>query len=262
MDYMDEPTLEEDYEYQFVLKGDEDDEPYVSELRRDNLDGYELLEIIGKGSFGTVWKAEIKDKIESVYVEEVWRNINKSFDNQVAIKIIKQGNISERQLIKEYNLKYFLNDKCKSHLVCYYDVFVDEKNNDLILIMSLVTGKELFYFNEETDMETKTIGRGTIGMETMDMETISRGTMDRGSMDRGIMGRASMDRGTMDRGIMGRRSMDRGSMEIKTMDRGTMDRGTKRKTIGREETYTDKEKEIITKQLLSAVETLHSFDIS
>ena len=224
MDYMDEPTLEEDYEYQFVLKGDEDDEPYVSELRYDNLDGYNLLEIIGEGSFGTVWKAEIKDKIESVYVEEVWRNINKSFDNQVAIKIMKrknihgEENITKDQLVNEYNLKYFLNNNCNLHLVCYYDIFIDEKshdndnNRDLILIMSLITGKELFYFNKETDKETR------------DRETMGRETME-------------------------------------TIDRETKRESVSKKIMGREETYTKKEKKIITEQLLLAVKTLHSHDI-
>ena len=253
MDYMDEPTLEEDYEYQFVLKGDEDDEPYVSELRLDNLDGYNLLEIIGEGSFGTVWKAEIKDKIESVYVEEVWRNINKSFDNQVAIKIMKRRNIQEKQLTNEYNLKYFLNNNCNLHLVCYYDVFIDEdsKNKDLILIMSLITGKELFYFNKETDWET--MDRKTMDMETMDRETME--TMNRETME-------TMDMETMDRKTM--KTMDRETMDMKTME--TIGRETKRESVskkimGREETYTKKEKKIITEQLLLAVKTLHSHDI-
>ena len=166
---------------------------------------------------------------------------------------MKRRNIQEKQLTNEYNLKYFLNNNCNLHLVCYYDVFIDEdsKNKDLILIMSLITGKELFYFNKETDWET--MDRKTMDMETMDRETME--TMNRETME-------TMDMETMDRKTM--KTMDRETMDMKTME--TIGRETKRESVskkimGREETYTKKEKKIITEQLLLAVKTLHSHDI-
>ena len=222
-----------------LLKGDEDDDdaPVAidgydlsstnDKLRLDNLSDYEISDSIGKGSFGSVVKAKLKPfndlktleatdlfkmfeteinkrndrndryeeykKIHSDRQHEEYKDEDKN-DYCVAIKIMKEKKekkeegVTQDELIKEFNLRLILNEDCKSHLVCYYDAFVKEKEkeeeeeNKLILIMSLVTGKHLFYINKD-------------------------------------------------------------------------------KYSRKQETYTDDEKEIITKQLLSAVKTLHSHNI-
>ena len=70
----------------------------------------------------------------------------------------KEG-VSEDALVREYNLKFFLNSACNTHLVCYYDVFINRnKKDELILIMSYIPGDELLttiYTDEEKEIITK-----------------------------------------------------------------------------------------------------------
>ena len=139
----------------FKLKSNDEEEDVLKTLRTDTLDDYIYDEYnpIASGSFGKVYRA-------------ILRNATFPDGREVAIKIMEPKNtdlntgVKEEHLIQEYNLKFILNDDCESHLVCYYDVFKYNTRDDIpekkfVLIMTLITGKELLM--EEYDTEDKEI---------------------------------------------------------------------------------------------------------
>ena len=166
-----ENDSEEKYDFGLVSTDDiEDNEDTpLRKLREDTLDDYAIEEdVIGTGGYGSVFKAKLKpyNELKSDQVKKIYRLLGDQADVAIKIMIKKDGDevainfvneqkkISEENLIHEYNLRYVLNQDCVENLVCYYDVFINKKApTQLVLIMSLVTGKELFYYYEETKEE-------------------------------------------------------------------------------------------------------------
>ena len=145
-------TLEEDFmsevpEKDFIL------EDFILEedkgLRPGEIGDYILDKVIATGGFGEVWRAKLKPK-EGLTVEA--KKISELLGDEadVAIKIMnnkgltKKKGVFELDLIREYNLRRILNEDCKSHLVCYYDVFKNSEDyRKLILVMTLIEGNDL-----------------------------------------------------------------------------------------------------------------------
>ena len=189
-----------EYKYSYDLLEDDDDDLIAidgydlsstnDKLRLDNLSDYIISDSIGQGSFGSVVKAKLKpyDDLKTPEAQELFKmfeieikkrndgnvryekymkdNPDKKYeiyknedenDYCVAIKIMKEKKgkkekgVTQDELIKEFNLRHILKKDCGMYLVCYYDAFVKEKEeeNKLILIMSLVTGKHLFYISKD-----------------------------------------------------------------------------------------------------------------
>lgn len=96
---------------------------------KPNIDGYEIKDFIGKGSFGQAYVA-----------------IRKSDNKTVALKQINYGNMSTHEkemLVNECNiLKKLRND----NIVTYYDRIVDTTHRTIFLIMEYCSGGDLQKF--------------------------------------------------------------------------------------------------------------------
>ena len=103
-----------------------------------SLDDYELLYILGEGSFGKVYEA-----------------IN--FDHKtIALKVINvpelgSDNEDRESLIRDLKnevdvLKKLSKPECYPFIICYYDSYFDEKNNMFLIEMEYIEGLSMFDF--------------------------------------------------------------------------------------------------------------------
>lgn len=92
------------------------------------LSKYELIEKVGQGAFGTVWKAYDKQRGEII-----------------ALKVVNMYNNKQaEEAVKELrNLEKISQPACHPFLACYYGHFMDNRNNKLYIEMEFINGLEL-----------------------------------------------------------------------------------------------------------------------
>lgn len=92
---------------------------------------YDLLQIIGEGGQGKVWKA-----------------FNENSGEIVALKSIPLGNANVmKQAEKEINILANVSEKCTEYIVCYYGYGKDRKN--LYIEMEYIHGPNLLQWAED-----------------------------------------------------------------------------------------------------------------
>jgi len=88
---------------------------------------YELMELLGKGGQGEIWKARIKDTGQIV-----------------ALKIVYVKNkLKIESVINEIKSLEKISKPCHPFLACYYDHIYDEPNERVLIEMEYIKGKEL-----------------------------------------------------------------------------------------------------------------------
>lgn len=92
------------------------------------MDKYELMEKLGQGAYGSVWKAR-----------------NKETNQIVALKSVKIPSDIVRNLLKnEVNILKAISDPCYTFLTCYIDDFIYKKT--LYIVMEYIDGVTLKKF--------------------------------------------------------------------------------------------------------------------
>jgi serine/threonine-protein kinase len=90
---------------------------------------YELIKIIGKGYFGTVWEARTKD------------------GKSVALKIIRVNPDDTKMLSDLYKeveiLTKISNPECQPFLVCFNGYNYNQDTNEFVIEMDMIKGKDL-----------------------------------------------------------------------------------------------------------------------
>lgn len=146
-EYSPKDSFVDESEYQIIEKIEEiGDNPF----RMYNINfKYKIIQQIGQGSYGSVYiveKEEGKDykKLFAMKVIDVVKLAEARAEDKD--RFIKRFN---EKILKEFNLRYVLQEKCKNNLVCYYEIF---KTNDekIFLIMTLVEGKQLGFINSKS----------------------------------------------------------------------------------------------------------------
>jgi serine/threonine protein kinase len=102
------------------------------------MEKYDLQKELGKGEFGSVWKA-----------------INKSNNKIVALKIVDVGTRKKEALKEVELLRNISTPKCFPALACFYDYYVDDKDNKLYLEMEFIEGITLTEFSEKFENSVK-----------------------------------------------------------------------------------------------------------
>ena len=126
---------------------------------------YKIIQKIGEGSYGTVYIVKKVRKVRNGEEKEEEEKNKKRKKKLFAMKVIDVAELAKakakaedkdkfikrfnEKILKEFNLRYVLQEKCKNNLVCYYDIF---KTNDekIFLIMTLVEGKQLGFINSKS----------------------------------------------------------------------------------------------------------------
>lgn len=147
-EYSQKDSFVDESEYQIIEKIEEiGDNPF----RMYNINfKYKIIQQIGQGSYGSVYIVEKGER-------------EKDYKKLFAMKVIDVVKLAEaraedkdrfikrfnEKILKEFNLRYVLQEKCKNNLVCYYEIF---KTNDekIFLIMTLVEGKQLGFINSKS----------------------------------------------------------------------------------------------------------------
>ena len=102
------------------------------------MNNYRILNILGQGSYGKVYKAYNKNDERIVALKEV------KFDNSVNKSLI----------LKEVNfLKTISQDGCNPFLTCYYGSF--EENDKLYIEMEFIDGMDLKEYSEGFRVQNK-----------------------------------------------------------------------------------------------------------
>jgi serine/threonine protein kinase len=119
--------------------------PVMNRTKELTLDDFEVLEQIGSGSFGQVFK--IKRKADQKLL--VW-------------KVIHYGSMSSKErelLVSEVNI---IKDLSHPYIVRYYDRIIDRNKKNIHIVMEYCSGGDLSHFIKQNKKEGKRIEEETI----------------------------------------------------------------------------------------------------
>ena len=98
------------------------------------LDDYIIEEKLGSGSYGRVYRAKRKSDPLGKTIALKVITIRSSYRNKKLIEMTK----SEVDKLKKLSLP-----ECNLFVICYYDSYYDEKNNNFLIEMELIEGQDM-----------------------------------------------------------------------------------------------------------------------
>ena len=135
------PHKTKESEYQLVPKGECLNGKCVISTLPKGITPYSIIysekDKIGEGSFGEIYSGKYETQDGIIY--------------KSAIKRIPKEDINLKEL--EYLLRLSRLHACNAHVVCTYAGFIEEKTNDLFIIMEHIVGGDLYEFATTINIE-------------------------------------------------------------------------------------------------------------
>ena len=107
-------------------------------------ESYEILQKLGQGGFGSVYKAQIKDtgQIIALKILEITNN-----------KLLEQAKIEIQNLMK------ISTPTCQQYLACYYGSHYDANRNEMLIEMEYIKGVDLYTWTRNFISQTNSYNR-------------------------------------------------------------------------------------------------------